>query len=305
MLRPPTREDLAETLRLLGSDALVYLIPQGRSQTLSTTAGRPLGGFAGRSGGALMVTVTGQVRWHDLPDLAVGPDTAIGAYLRSHLQTLVPGSAPDQRDAWREALERVCQWAWTAAIQPLEPLLGHIHADRRARVVLIPVDALCVIPWHAAYPPADHRLPPAERRYAMDAVTFSYSASGALLARIARRRPPGLDASVLLIGDPTGDLPYAQAEAQALREAFYPGAVWWGEPSGLTDGRLPRPGCATRWRTAGTRWSTTPDMPPSTLPILGHRPWCSAEASGCEPTGSVAWNRTCPTASAWPPVPRT
>ena len=68
------------------------------------------------------------------------------------------------------------------------------------------------------------------------ASAFSYAASGALLSRIARRRPADLDASVLLVGDPTGDLPHAQAEVQALREAFYPDAVRWGEPAGLTDG---------------------------------------------------------------------
>jgi CHAT domain-containing protein len=70
----------------------------------------------------------------------------------------------------------------------------------------------------------------------MDSVTFSYAASGALLSRIARRRPADVGASVLLVGDPTGDLPHAQAEVEALREAFYPDAVRWGEPAGLTDG---------------------------------------------------------------------
>jgi hypothetical protein len=60
LLKPPTREDLADTLKRLGYDALVYLIPQGRSQAMPASAGQPPAGFAGRSGGALMVTATCQ-----------------------------------------------------------------------------------------------------------------------------------------------------------------------------------------------------------------------------------------------------
>jgi CHAT domain len=238
VLEPPDRDGLAATLRQLGYDALVYLVPQGRSPAAHLGAGRPLrrDGGPGRPGGALMITAGGQVHWQDLPDLAVGPDSVIGGYMRAHHALLAPGGTPDDRDAWRDTLEQTCQWAWTAAMGPLRPTLAHIHSARRARVVLVPVDALCVVPWHAAYPPGDQSLPPSERRYALDAVTFSYAASGALLSRIARRSPPVLDSSVLLVGDPGGDLPYAQAETQALRTAFYPGATTWGEPPELTDG---------------------------------------------------------------------
>ncbi len=237
LLQPPDREGLAATLQQLGYDAVVYLVPQGRSSAAYLGAGRPLerGSGPDRPGGALMVTASGQVRWDNLPDLAVGPDSVIGGYLRAHHALLAPGGSPDGRDAWRNTLEQTCQWAWEAAMGPLRPALGRIHSARRARVVLVPVDALCVVPWHAAFPAGDQSLPPSERRYAMDAVTFSYAASGALLSRIARRSPPVLDSSVLLVGDPGGDLPYAQAETQALRAAFYPDAITWGEPPELTD----------------------------------------------------------------------
>jgi hypothetical protein len=237
VLRPPDRDGLGATLRQLGYDALVYLVPQGRSAPAYLGAARPVrpGSNPDRPGGALMVTAGGQVYWQDLPGLAVGPESVIGSYLRAHRALLGPGGTPDDRDAWRDTLQQTCQWAWTAAMGPLRPTLSNIHCARRARVVLVPVDALCVVPWHAAYPASDHRLPPSERRYALDAVTFSYAASGALLSRIARRSPPVVDSSVLLVGDPGGDLPYAQAETQALRTAFYPGATTWGEPPQLTD----------------------------------------------------------------------
>ena len=236
VLRPPDRDGLAATLRQLGYDALVYLVPQGRSVTYLGTAGPPgAGGIPGRPGGAMIISDGGQVYWQDLPELAVGPDSVIGSYLRAHHALLAPGGGPDDRDGWRHTLEQTCQWAWAAAIAPMRSALFDIHPTRRARVVLVPVDALCVVPWHAAYPASDHGLPAGERRYALDSVTFSYAASGALLSRIARRSPPVLDSSVLLVGDPGGDLPYAHAETHALRTAFYPDATAWGEPPELTD----------------------------------------------------------------------
>src|SRR5260370_1454027 len=82
-----------------------------------------------------------------------------------------PAGGTDDRDAWRHTLEQTCQWAWAAAIAPMRSALIDIHPTRRARVVLVPVDALCVVPWHAAYPASDHDLPACERRYALDSVT--------------------------------------------------------------------------------------------------------------------------------------
>lgn len=241
LLRPPDRADLAATLTQLGYDALVYLIPQGRSSAAHMSGGQSARRAADRPGGALTVTASGRVRWLDLPDLVVGLDSVIGGYLRAHHALLTHRGTPDRRDAWRDALEQACQWAWAAAMEPLSPVLAHIHPARRARVVLVPVDALCVIPWHAAYPAGDQGLPSSERRYAMDAVAFSYAASGALLSRVARRSPPVLDSSVLLVGDPGGDLPHARAETQALRAAFYPDATIWGRPLALTDGEATAP----------------------------------------------------------------
>jgi len=237
VLRPPDREELAAAVRQLGYDVLVYLIPQGIDGTAAATGWAPRGGGgADRPGGALIVTDSGQVRWQDLPDLTVGEGSATDHYLRAHQDLLAGRDTIDDRDAWRSALQETCQWAWEAAMGPLRPSLAHLHPTRRARVVLVPVGALCVIPWHAAYPAADQQLPPSERRYALDAAVFSYAASGALLGRVAHRTAPVLGSSVLLVGDPGGDLPYARAEAQALRAAFYPQATIWGEPPERTDG---------------------------------------------------------------------
>lgn len=247
LLRPPDRRALAATLRELGYDALVYLVPRGRSPNQGPDGGtgwdfdgesdetRPGEDGASRPGGALTVTAGEHVRWLELPELAVGPHTAVGEYLRAHHTLLGLGVAAGDRDAWRDSLDRICRWAWEAAMGPLMPTLSRIHADRRARVVLVPVDALCVVPWHAAHPPSDADLPAGERRYATDTVTFSYAASGGLLTRVAQQPRSPLGSAVLLVGDPGGDLPFAQAETQALRAAFYPDAAIWGEPPELTQ----------------------------------------------------------------------
>jgi len=234
VLRPSDRDDLAATLERLGYDALVYLIPRGR-RVSAGIEGPPHDTGRARSGGALTVTAGGRVRWQALPELTVEPGSVIGDYLRAHQTLLTRGGAPGDNAAWRDALDEVCQWAWAAAMGPLRPALARIHPVRAARVVLVPVDALCVVPWHAAYPPGDRRLPPSERRHALDAVTFSYAASGSLLSRIARRPAPPPGASALLVGDPDGDLPAAADETRALRDAFYPAAAMWGSPEAMTD----------------------------------------------------------------------
>ena len=122
----------------------------------------------------------------------MGPDSVVSNYLSVHRALLTKGGRPADRGAWRQALESVCQWAWTAVMGPLQPLVAHIHTDQRARVVLVPVDALSVIPWHAAYPADDQQRPYDERRYALDSAIFSYAASGTLLSRIADRSPPAV-----------------------------------------------------------------------------------------------------------------
>ena len=152
VLQPPDREGLAATLQELGYDALIYLIPQGRTSATEPTGGQSLrGGGTGRPGGALMITDGGHLHWQDLPELTVGPGSVVGEYLSAHHALLAPGGTPDDRYAWREALEQVCQWGWAAAIEPLQPTLAHIHPDRRARVVLVAV-ARCAGPLACRLP---------------------------------------------------------------------------------------------------------------------------------------------------------
>jgi hypothetical protein len=222
LLSVPEREEISRALSDLHYDMLVYLVPGD-------------GTHGGRRGGALIVSRGGRVRWISLPKLTIEVGGAVSTYLNAH-HTLLDFHARDAAQAWRQSLTAVCEWAWDAAIEPLLPTIQNIHHDRRGRVVLVPVDALCVIPWHAATPAVDHGVSTEDRRHAVDLAVFSYAASAGLLCSAARRPRPDIDGSALLIGDPGGDLPFALAETHALRSAFYPNAEIWGEPPEITDG---------------------------------------------------------------------
>ncbi|MEV7628712.1 CHAT domain-containing protein [Actinoplanes sp. NPDC089786] len=107
---------------------------------------------------------------------------------------------------WRACLAAVCDWAWEALIVPLgEP----------GSVVLIPLDALAYVPWHAART--------AGPRYAVERFAFSYAASVRQLAAVTRR-PPATGQAVLL-ADRTSSLPVAPEEVAAVRATSYPEAV--------------------------------------------------------------------------------
>jgi len=87
------------------------------------------------------------------------------------------------------------------------------------------------VPWHAAF-----RLDGQVRRYAVEHAVISYAISGRAFTETARE--PARDVkSVLVVGDPTGDLPFAGVEARAIRQAFYPGGLFLGraERSGTPE----------------------------------------------------------------------
>ena len=85
-----------------------------------------------------------------------------------------------------EAVERVCGWAWDAAMGPLVesllPRLGTPQYHRPPRLVLVPMGDLARVPWQAARRPGD-------RRYAIDLVAVSQAVSARMLCRSAQQRP--------------------------------------------------------------------------------------------------------------------
>ncbi|MDT0267538.1 hypothetical protein RM844_14705 [Streptomyces sp. DSM 44915] len=119
-----------------GADALVYLIP-------GTTAGSEGHALLLRPGHETPAII-------GLPHLGLA-DPTLTRYLdtaAARSQPTGPGEEAVAEARWRQALEKLCDWAWPAAIAPvltsLEPL------GRPPRVVLVPCDRLGMVPWHAA-----------------------------------------------------------------------------------------------------------------------------------------------------------
>ncbi|WP_372348847.1 CHAT domain-containing protein [Streptomyces sp. KL116D] len=223
LLEPPAPDEIGTALRALRKDALVYLVPASDDVP----------------GTAVVVTSRGDVHAVPLPRLAddAGPLTD---YVRANR---VPGNrdlgpvtrpGPPPRDL-RGALDRLCSWAWYAAVRPLFDVFA--APGREARLVFVPMGSLGLVPWHAAWTEGDD----GRRRYALNEAEISYAASARLLCDVAARPAAEHRGRALVVGNPTGDLRYAGEEADAVQRAFYPAGRFLGRRAG---GAVDGPGTA-------------------------------------------------------------
>ena len=213
LLTAPALPRLAEALRRAGADVFAYLIPSA----------------AGHDGRALLLSASGGLSELLLPGLA--ETSPLDSYEAAYREATANGW--DAPSAWHHALDALCDWAWTAATGPLLSHLGRWPSGRPPRLVIIPVDRLSLVPWHAARTTG----PDGQLHYAVQDAVFSYAASAAQLARAAARtaRPPA--EAPVLIANPTGDLPLAQSEMSELLSRYYPGAAYLGQPASLATGQ--------------------------------------------------------------------
>ncbi|WJV46496.1 CHAT domain-containing protein [Streptomyces flavofungini] len=215
LLTPPTTTEIADALRASRKDALVYLVPASE----------------GADGTAVVVTSSGAVRAVPLPLLT--PDAAP---LREYDPAAtaardlgpVPGTPPAHRPPpLRAQLDRLCGWAWHAAVKPLFDTFD-TSAGCGPRLVLVPMGTLGLVPWHAAWTEG----PDGRRRYALAESEISYAASARLLCEVAARPAVPHTGAALVVGDPTGDLRYAGEEADAVQRVFYPRGQFLGRRAG-------------------------------------------------------------------------
>lgn len=247
LLEPPSPDDVAEALRRAGHDALVYLVAGGQ----------------GRGGHALVLTRKGELHTLRLPRLNEDAPP-----LRAHLDAQqhaardlgpAPAAAPPPGPAPRRTLDDLAAWAWRTAVGPLLAELA--PAGRPPRLVLVPMGALGVVPWHAAW------TGKGRRRYALQEAEFSYAASARLYCESAARAPATGTGPALVVGDPTGDLPGAGEEAVAVHRAFHP------------DGRY-----------LGRRTAPPPDGPGTPAEVLA---WLRSTAGAGAPPGAGVLHLAC------------
>ncbi|MEU5031338.1 CHAT domain-containing protein [Streptomyces milbemycinicus] len=213
----PTLNELADGVAEGGADALVYLLPgEGDAPGVGIVVGADFGvGIGG------------------LPLLSGTESGPLERYLDAAVQRAEQLGEPAAEQAWEEALSALCDWAYRAALDDiLTAVTRHLTADgsRREnrsgppRIVLVPCGRLGVVPWHAARLPAA-----APHDYVCQIAVISYAASGGQFLRTVKRARRDTAGAAVLIADPRQELTYAELEAAALYEAFYPQARLYGE----------------------------------------------------------------------------
>ncbi|MEU9514828.1 CHAT domain-containing protein [Micromonospora sp. NPDC048169] len=202
ILQPARPAEIRAALAAVEADALVYLVP--------TTADV--------SGAAVLVPREGEVDVLALPDLRLDAAAGFGRHTGRFRD-----AQPAEPSAEPMSIDDICAWAWSSA---MGRLVAHAHrwrsGNRPARLVLIPLGLLATVPWHAAYG-GDGTT----RHYAIEDVVVSYAVSARMFCTSAHF-PVRPVRSALVVGDPTGELGFAAAEARAVHAAFYPDGTHLG-----------------------------------------------------------------------------
>ncbi|TYB66616.1 CHAT domain-containing protein [Nonomuraea sp. PA05] len=239
----PSIGEIARSLSEAGAAALAYLVPHED----------------GRGGLAIVVDADGEVRDVRLPRLATGQDSRLAAFARAQR---------DRKDSegalrrWRYALDDLCDWAWTAAMEPLTNVLDLT----RRRLVLVPVGELGAVPWHAARRVTGNGL----TRYACQDAVISYAASARQYvdARRAGHRPWADEPALVRIHG----LHWAWEEAETLHRHFYGhGRLLAGrgaDASRASSATVPGPASATDSRTSSPATEDTAATPANVLSLL-------------------------------------
>ncbi|WP_239310570.1 CHAT domain-containing protein [Frankia sp. Cj3] len=221
LLDPPHPDRIRAALRQHGSDALVYLIPGGPTEGGGTRLGRAV---------VVPARATAPLQILTFSEMVVGPGTPLERYAEKyqacHRNNQPKGAKRAAVAPWRAELSSLVDWAGRVAGTSLLQEARAWSADPDCpRLVLVPVGALALVPWHAAVCEDSRgaRQPMAAR------AVVSYIPSARLLRR-AVDAPPVTAGEALIVGNPAGarSLRGAALEARAVRKAFYGTAALYG-----------------------------------------------------------------------------
>ncbi len=236
LLNTPIGPEIAVAMSGMRFDGIVYLVPPAAPDSVSQ------GTTAEPEGHAIFLRpVLGEVEVVPLPGLpgAADGDTPLGAYLAA-LDGALSLSDPLERgvdgfrggprgQAWADALEELGSWTYQRIIGPL---LDHVRTwslNHQPHLVLIPLGELGAIPYAAAWTgDGSASVERGGRRYALDDLVLSYTASARLLAEVARRSPQPLAERVVLVTSPRGEHPMTRRATRLLATRQYPEAEVYG-----------------------------------------------------------------------------
>jgi hypothetical protein len=227
LLSPPPVSDIAAALTESRADAFVYL--------LSRDDDGP--------GIAVLVDPGGTARLLPLPGLYVGTRSPVGAFLQARRSVERADTVPAAmaaREIWLDALGKVCDWAWRAAIGPVLGAVPVRGRGQERRIVLVPGGELGLVPWHAA------RRPGGSDWYACQDAVFSYASSARQFVDAARRRPRPWAQAPVLISDSEPSLKLTAAGIAHLYSEHYPAAFVFGYARDKLAPVLPGSAAATR-----------------------------------------------------------
>jgi hypothetical protein len=227
LLTVPNITEVSAQLAGTRLDALVYLVPPDDV---------PPDALAGRAHGhaVLVRPVTDEVEVVSLPGLTSAGMTPLAEYLVTFQRALASDGdgggntegfrgVPEGR-AWATSLDELGRWAHDTIITPV---LAHVRGWQLGdlpRLALIPLGRLAAIPFAAAWTPA----PGGARRYAIEDVVLSYTASARLLGEVTGRPRQPLGERVVFITDPTREFYFSRRLMARLAESLYPGAAAYG-----------------------------------------------------------------------------
>ncbi|WP_190818048.1 CHAT domain-containing protein [Saccharopolyspora pogona] len=196
LLAPPPVAEIAAGLRAARTQALVYLLP----------------------GVAVLVTADGRVERVESARLTEdGPVVRFDRMQRERSREV--------EDQWRAALESVCDWAWTAALNPVLDLVAAGSRERPLRMVLVPVGKLGTVPWHAAR----RRVPGGKVRYACQDAIICYAASARQFVEAGRRETRSWASEPMLVRMP--ELHFSRHELGHIHDTHYAHGTYLGKPS--------------------------------------------------------------------------
>lgn len=213
LLDPPSVADITAALAATGSSAVVYLLPAGD----------------GQPGLALVVRADSTVQSRELPGLCCAAGSVFDAFRRAQraLRAAVPESA-DQAAAqqcWKARLNDACDWAWTVAMEEVLAMLGPPRGGRPARLILVPLGELGMVPWHAAR----RRVPGGDLRHACQDVVIAYASSARQFVETSRRGALPWRSAPAVVRVSSG-LFFASEEVEEIHRSFYPEGTYLGAP---------------------------------------------------------------------------